>query len=561
MAIFLKNVSTTTPTFNSELDAYNYLQTTMQSLRQKGYIACNVDTSYYINNTFTAQIFVGNLYKWANIKTSNIPPILLANLGYTYNTFNGKIINYNQYALLCKKILQYAQNNGYPFANVQLKNAVINDSTITGDITFTKNNLIKIDSIDIRGDANININYIERYLNIAEGDLYNEAQIASISKRIEESYFLKEAQPWVMRFSADKNTLTLFLDEKNANRADAVVGFLPNNTQLGGKLLVTGDVKLNLVNGLNRGEQININWQNLQYKSPRLMLDINLPYMFGTVFGISSKFNYIKNDTSFRSVMGELGVQYMFGNYNFLRAYYNSNTSRLLNVDLNQLQATRALPVNIDFNTKTFGLALAQANLNNRLNPSKGFSTNLEFGAAIKNIIRNNTIEEAYDAQLLKPFAYLYDTLKAKTFRYTAIGQFTYYFKLSKSFVLKTNYSGGIVLNERLFKNELFQIGGYKILRGFDEASLFVDKYSILTLEPHYNISRSSYLLLLADAGVVNLPFASNGKNKTAYAIGTGINLETKNGMFSLIYAISNNLSNNFVLKNGKIHFGYVSTF
>jgi outer membrane protein assembly factor BamA len=546
--------------FSSDKEVYDLVQNTLQDLRNKGYITCNVDTSFTIDSMVTTKIFVGEKYKWAKLKTVNIPAVMLANIGYDAKTLQNKLVDFKSYAILCKQALTYAENNGYPFANMQLQNILVTDSTVGGDITFTKNKLITIDSIDIQGDAGMGLNYVQRLLNIKEGDLYNEAALRDISRRILTTNFLIEEQPRAVNFGSQKTTLILYLNQKNANRADAVIGFLPNNTQLGGKLLVTGDVKLNLVNSFNLGEQLNLNWQNLQYKSPRLTVDVSYPYVLGSAFGFTSKFNYTKNDTSFRTTQGELGLQYVLEPAKFLKVFYNNNSSRLLNVNISELNARRNLPQNVDYKTKSFGIAWAQNSTDRLMNPRKGVNFLGEFGAGIKTIIRNNIITDAVDPILNKPFAYLYDSLKAKTYKYQAVVQMAYYVALSKSIVLKSMYSGGVVYNDRLFKNELFQIGGYKILRGFDEASLFAKSYHVLTLEPHYSISRNSYFLLLVDAGKVNLPFAGSGP-KNAFAFGAGLNLETKGGAFSLIYAVSNNLSDQIVLKNGKIHFGYVNNF
>jgi outer membrane protein assembly factor BamA len=560
IALFNKYAAKEKPS-PSELEVYNYVQNTIQNLIENGYLASSLDSFYAKDTKWEAKIFVGNKYKWAGIKTVQIPSVMLANIGYEANTFNGKIIDLKTYTAFCKKALEYAENNGYPFATMQLKNMEIQDSLVKGDITFTKNKVIYIDSIIIEGDAEMGYNYVKRFFDIAEGDLYNESKLRDISKRIQSSVFLMEAQPWVITFGANNTKLNLFLNQKNANRADAVIGFLPNNSQLGGKLLVTGDVKLNLVNSLNKGEQLNLNWQNLQYKSPRLLVDLSVPYILGSAFGFTSKFNYTKNDSSFRTLLGEIGIQYVIDYSKFIKVFYTNNSSRLLSVNTFELASNRSLPPNVDYNSKTFGIAWVQNKLNNRLNPSKGYTLTAEFGAGIKNIITNNLISEAIDPVLNIPFKYLYDSLKPKTYKYQATIQGSYFFAVTKALNVKTAYNGGIIYNDKLFKNELFQIGGYKILRGFDEASLFVNQYHVVTVEPHYSISRNSYFLLLVDAAKINLPYVIDGIMKTGFAIGAGLNLETKGGAFSLVYAVSNNLGNQLELRNGKIHFGYINSF
>ena len=57
-----------------------------------------------------------------------------------------------------------------------------------------------------------------------------------------------------------------------------------------------------------------------------------------------------------------------------------------------------------------------------------------------------------------------------------------------------------------MVRNELFQIGGNKLLRGFDEASIFTPTYSILSLEYRLALGKNSYFQMpFIDAGFVSL--------------------------------------------------------
>jgi hypothetical protein len=47
------------------------------------------------------------------------------------------------------------------------------------------------------------------------------------------------------------------------------------------------------------------------------------------------------------------------------------------------------------------------------------------------------------------------------------------------------------------FRNELFQIGGNRLLRGFDEESQFVSQYLVPSVEYRYLIGQNSYSLVL----------------------------------------------------------------
>jgi hypothetical protein len=316
-----------------------------------------------------------------------------------------------------------------------------------------------------------------------------------------------------------------------------------------------------LVNSLRGGESISLNWQNLQYKSPRLIIETSAPYLFGTAIGATAKFHYTKNDSSFRNVIGEAGLQYMASSNRFFKVYFNTNSSDIITVDTFIIKSTKAFPSNVDVKTKSFGAEWFWNATDYKWNPRKGFTFILNGNAGIRNIIKNNIIENLYDASSSKTFAYLYDSIALRSYKYTSTLVGNYYYPLAKRITAKIGYSGGILYNPTLFRNELFQIGGYRLMRGFDEASLFVNQYHVATIEPRYLLAQNSYLFGFTDIGWVQSPYLANKKIKQALGVGAGITLQTRNGLFNFMYALGNNLGSGIQFKNSKIHFGYVNTF
>jgi hemolysin activation/secretion protein len=113
----------------------------------------------------------------------------------------------------------------------------------------------------------------------------------------------------------------------------------------------------------------------------------------------------------------------------------------------------------------------------------------------------------------------------------------------------------------QLFLNELFQLGGNKTLRGFDEESFYASAFAIATLEYRYLMGPSSYLFSFLDAAYLGRKsIQGNGGGKYA-GIGLGCTFETKSGLFSLAYAAGKNNDLPFNFRASKIHFGFVSLF
>jgi outer membrane protein assembly factor BamA len=559
ITIFEKNIGSEA-SFATELDAFNYCSNALQTLRGKNYLAASIDSQIVAENKYKVYLNIGPVYKWAKLNVQAVPQVLLNQIGYDERVFKNTLYNNKQYVALCEKILKYTENNGYPFAQIYLDSIENKNGVLEATLIVQKNIFVHIDSIDIIGDVEITNQFIENYLGIHQGDTYSEIKLRGISTKLRALNFLEESRPWIMNFSYQKHILTLFLKNKDANRADILVGLAPSNSQVGDQFFLTGDIKLALVNTLRSGESISLNWQNLQYKSPRLLIDATYPYLLNTPLGVNAKFNYTKNDSTFRNVLYEIGLQYAVQANNIFKTYYNNTSSRLLITDTNYVLLNKQLPPNQDIATQTFGLVWLVNNVDNLLSPTRGFLFNINGNVGIRNIIKNASIENLYDASNNRKFKYLYDSITLKSYQYKITTTTSYYLKASKHIVLKFNYNGAIIFNQNIFKNELYQIGGYRTLRGYDEASLFSNAYHIGTIEPRFLISKNSYVFLLADAGTVQLPY-NFIKNKMVFGAGAGISLETKSGLFNILYAVGNNGNDGIQFKNSKIHFGYVNQF
>ena len=538
------------------------LQNAKNEFIKKGYFAASIDSIQWIDSTANAFIYLGKKYEWAFLMNKNIPQNLLTQFRFDEKKYFNKPIDLKKIESLFDKIIQYYENNGYPFCALQLDSLRENNGKMSALLLLEKGPLTKIDSIKINDDANISKSYILNYLGLQEGMLYDERKIKSINKKLRELNFIESSSPWRIYFTSIKTTLNLYLKNKSANQADVLIGLLPNNSEIGGKFLVTGDVKLGLVNALNKGESIQINWQNLQYKSPQYDIKFLIPYILKSPIGLTGKFNFYKKDTTFKTINGQLGLMYQLSASDYLKVYYELVNSQLVSVNIANLKFTRALPPNADVSYKTIGLETVFQQLDYRLNPRKGYSIFVNAGLSFRTILKNETIESTFDAVAQKPFSYLYDTLVLKNNKYQLQSKWHYYFPLKKRATVATILNAGFTIsNNTLYKNELFQIGGYRLLRGFDEGSLFVNNYEILTIEPRYLLSTNSYFFLFTDVGFIQEKYNTINRNSMPYSVGLGMSFETKSGLFNISYAVGSMQNQGIQFKNSKIHFGYVNNF
>lgn len=534
-------------TLKSDKEIQRELNTILTELRKEGYLIANIDSIKKDSLEQVAYLGIGSKYKWAKLKKGNAEMDVISKLGYSEKIYTGKAFNYSQTAKFIEKTISYYENNGYPFASLQLDSLLIEGNTISAVINLSKNKLIKLDSILVEGDAKINNTFLYRYLSIKPNMPYNEESFRSISKKIRQLPFLSESKPQVIRLTEKQNKLYLFLNKKNASQFDGIIGILPDNT---GKTVFTGDVKIKLINNIFRGgETFDLNWRRLQTQTQDFKARVIYPYLLGSPIGTDYAIKIYKKDTSFIDVNNNIGLQYYFSGLNNLKVFYKQRNANLLSA--NGLAFTTVLPDYADITTQSYGVGFVFEKSDYRFNPHQGIFVNITVQTGNKTIKKNPKINDA-----------VYTNLQLKSTQYQSEGEVHGFIRIKGNNVLHLAAQYGSVFGDApVFKNELFRIGGLRTLRGFDEESIFASTYVIPTIEYRFLFSQNSNILLFAEGAWYENNSSGTYTNDTPYSVGAGINFDTKAGIFSLNYALGSQQGNPIDIRAGKIHFGLTALF
>lgn len=548
-------------TFNNTIQCRTYVNGLPALLSTKGYPAASVDSIWEDSASVNIRLFLGQQYRWIKLLPDSIDKKAIAESGYIEKNYTNQLLSIEQLQKMQLRILNYYEKNGYPFAQIFLDSVRLQDDKINALLKVNQGPLYHIDSIRVYGKAKISKNFLNHYLNIPKGSLYNKERLEQVSKRILELPYLQEVQPNDITMLGTGAVLNLYLQPKKSSQFNFLIGVLPNAAQTT-KLQLTADVNLNLKNALNGGESILFNWQQLQKKSPRLNLGYQQPYIFNSNFGFDFLFDLFKKDSTFLQVNGQLGLQYLLSANQAGKFFVQWQSSFLLanGVDTNQIKATKQLPVNIDVSAVNFGIDYEWVKTDYRLNPRSGNEIKLTTSAGIKNIKRNNDILSIKDP--LFNYASLYDSLKERSYQFKVKLIAAHYFPVGKQSTFKTAVSAGVFNSQSVFRNELFQIGGYKLLRGFDEESIYATQYAVATTEYRIRVSLNSYFFGFVDGGIVKNKYQNINLNNTFVSTGLGMALETKLGLLNVSYALGKRDDVKFNLRGAsKIHFGYVNYF
>lgn len=530
-------------------------------LSSKGYPTASVDSIVENENATAIHLFLGKQYQWVKLKPDGIEKPAMDDSRFREKDYEGKLLNIQQLLTLQEKILYYYEKNGYPFAEIFLDSIRLDDNKMDALLRARKGPLYHVDSIRVFGKAKISKNFLRHYLNISNGSLYNKEKLGLVNKRLLELPYLQEMQPADVTMLGTGSVLNLYLAPKRSSQANFLIGFLPGAGQ-SGKLQLTADVNLDLKNALSNGETILLKWQQLQIKSPRLNLGFQQPYIFNTNFGFDFAFDLFKKDSTFLQINALVGLQYLLSANQSGKIFGQWQNSFLLGtgVDTNLVKATKRLPPNIDVSAVNIGLEYEWNKTDYRLNPRKGNEIKLTGAVGIKHIKKNNEILNLKDPVF--SYASLYDSVKARSYQFRIKWSAAHFFPIGKQATLKTALHGGLFISPNTFRNELFQIGGYKLLRGFNEESIYATQYAVLTAEYRYRLALNSYIFGFADAGWVKNKYQTTDLKNNFIAAGLGLVFETKFGLLNISYAAGKQNDVQFNLREAsKIHFGYINYF
>ena len=545
--------------FQNRQNCISYVNKLPALLQKKGYPSASVDSVFYDSTNAFCILYVGEAMKHSVLNTDSIEPSVLSHAGINKKN-PPNILELNK---VQEKILNHMENTGYPFASVMVDSVQFSSDSMYAMLKLDKGPLYKIDSIRNYGNGSISSNFLQQYLGIKNGSIYRKEKMQQISERIRELPYLQESQPWNMSLLGTGSILNVYLDTKKSSEVNVLLGLLPANEQLANnKMLVTGEANINLKNSLGGGETIGVNWQQIQVKSPRLNILFQQPYLFGSPFGMNFNFDLLKKDSSYVNIGILLGAAYAVSSRQTGSVFIQRLTTNLLTVDTFSIKNSRRLPPEADVSSVNLGVSYEWLTTDYRFNPRRGNEFSVTASAGTKNIRKNNVIVKLSD--LSDPsfdFNKLYDTFQLKSYQFRMKLKAAHYFPIGRGATFKTAFNGGWFQSPDIFRNELFQIGGYKLLRGFDEESIFSSAYGVATAEYRYLLGQNSFLSAFVDYGLSSNTSQEIKVNNNFLGAGVGMAFETKAGIFNITYAAGKRDEQKFNLRQSKIHLGYVNYF
>ena len=507
----------------------------LQQLYADGYLRAYLSDLSQSADSTTAKVVVGERYAWINLRKGNVEERLLQEAGYRERFYHQKPFSYTQLNRLMKRIVQQAENRGYPFALLRLDSLEVEENKIAAALYYDAGPYITFDSIQLASEIRLKQRFLAAHLGIKPGAPFDQQRVEEVIQKLEALPYLRLAEAPRLSFQNSEALLWLNLKRQPANRIDGILGLQSRPT---GGVLLTGQVDLLLQNPFGGGKTIAVNWQRLNEESQQLELAYRHPYILKSPISLALEGALLKEQEQFLNRNVSLALQARQSRGLLLSLEYRFKDSRLLDEAKG--------PDLASFRVHKYGLRGEYKKLDNLLFPRQGFVLEGGVLAGPKQILRlasGSTDRLGTNLQLNAEL--------------NALG----YWPLAPKTVIALKSEGALLYDANLFLPDLYRLGGLISLRGFREQSIFASRYVLFQTEMRQQLGSSSYIFLFLDQGLVYYKLPTGSYQDWPSGAGAGLSLQSQAGQFSLVYALGRQQNQPFSLRNSQVHFGYTSRF
>lgn len=523
--------------FSDSLELTTYLSQLRDLALKKGFLTASIDSIRFSSTNVMAFFHRGPRFQSIEIdaneddiqflrRHSNLNERLLSDISF-------KPI---EVATLLNKTRDAFTNNGYPFCSVNLEDIQFSYSS-SARLNIDRGSYYSISAVKVRGDSSIHVKSICNVLNIQVGDPHNENRIKKVYDRLEQLRYLEQIKPPELLFTEEGTELYLYLKKRKTSSINGVVGLQPD--PIAERVVVTGDLNLSLLNALNRGELLDIRWQSIRAQTQNLEMKLEYPYIFNTRFGINSTFNLYKRDTTFLETDLKFEVDYYLSSNTRIKGYYQN----YLSTDLSGAKNNNLFTDVGRTTTNMYGVGFSHSQLDYLQNPRKGLQINIEGALGNRSLQRSDTIPTE------------------SSLSYRGLSSINVFVPIWKRHILRlANTTRFLGADAQLVENELFRFGGLNSQRGFNEDEFFASVHVSSTVEYRFLLDKNSHLLAFFDYSWYEKATSSYIADDP-FGFGIGFSFSTNLGLFSINYALGQQLANPIRFSEGKVHFGYITYF
>jgi len=516
--------------YKDSVSMYNDINIVTDKFRTKGYVGASLDSVILLADTAKVYLYRGRQFRWRNY-SENIEGER-ANVR-RFRIKRDSFINWSNFEQYRQRSLKWYVNNGYPFCNIHTDSVVIDTAFIQAKLIIDPGKRFVYGKTVIKGGAKISESYIDKYLQIEKGKLFNYDDILSIKDKIQLLRFVEKIKDSEIEFEDGEVVKYIYVKPRRTNSFSGILGV---NTDKG-KVDITGELLLDLRNVFKSGEHLNLEWKRLTGSSQDLKVSIDIPFVLYRI-GVGAKLDFYKQDSSYIYVNPEVSLRFNLKGQDNIRLIYSYENTYPLELEDATINSNRAT-----ITKNMYGVSFTKNSLGNRVGAYNGLFFNTEVLVGNRNYEKDDVSESgtffklSWRGKYIKP--------------------------LYRSFNIQLRSSGGVMKSfgssEDLADNELFFVGGTTTVRGFVENSFRASEFAVFTLQPEYQLGGGTAVYLFADGAYIN--DYSVYKSITAFGLGLGFRWIMNGGLLNASYALGTTKDVPLEFRTAKVHVSYTVIF
>jgi len=423
-----------------------------------------------------------------------------------------------------KNIVEKLAKKGYSISTVKLINHQFLNDIITADLDLHLDEQRRIDQLVFTPYNNFPTGIKQRLIKKYEKQPFTDAVTSELQKEMSQFPFIKTTKQPEVLFTESNTALYLYVERQNISQFDGLIGFTNDDN---GKVQFNGYADLQLMNILNKGEQLKLYWKNDGNQQTQFNLSGEVPYLFNTPFGLKASLELFKQDSTMMNTKFNAAILYYL-NFNHRVGVGYQSTSSVAGTE----NFYQAADYNNQFITLNYLLNKYQ---DHPLFRQKYYVTGLAgFGSKT---------EEKDNRKGSQQFINL-----------TA----SYLWQINNRWYFNQQLEGSLLRSAiPLLYNEYYRFGGIHSIRGFRENSLLAKSLVGLYNEARYLLAPNMYIHSITDVAY----YEGENTNDLLYSFGLGFGIQTGGGLFNIIYANGVQPNTDFKLSNSIFHLSYKTQF
>lgn len=192
----------------------------LQHLRSNAYLTASLDSLRTVGPDAVARLYLGFPVRWVQLRPgTGDHAAWLEAAGYRARNFYEKPLRYDALLVLEQRVLEQAENHGYPFATVGLDSVTVtDDGGVSAILGVVPHQFVTFKGIKINGDVQLPAAFLPNYLGLRPGTAYSRARVLRFRDQLRTLLFVETTGNPSVTFAGQEATVNLIC-RKNAPAA------------------------------------------------------------------------------------------------------------------------------------------------------------------------------------------------------------------------------------------------------------------------------------------------------------------------------------------------------